>query len=436
MRFLYIFLAYLLAPVFCAVLLWRDLRERRGWRNFGERFGFGAVSKDPCIWVHAASVGEVQAAAELVRSLLKRYPKIPVVVTTLTATGQERARALFGTRVQVRYIPLDLPGAVRRFFDRCKPRIAVIFETELWPNLYHECGRRRVPLVLASARLSPRSIGRYRYMAGLFKKVLSGDIVIAAQGGGDAERFRSIGANPARTHVTGNIKFDLTLAPDLVAHGRELRQLHGATRPVWIAGSTHEGEEQIALSAHRLIRQTYPDALLILVPRHSARFAAVANELAREKVRFVKRSQGMACDAATEVLLVDSLGELLDCYAAGDVAFVGGSLVPVGGHNLLEPAALGLPILTGPHNFNSTEIVHLLIERGAAQVVRDAGELAQKTSALFASPETRARIGALGRAVVESNRGALDNLLNLIEPLLNVQGAGVAAGAGVTGSSH
>ncbi len=425
MRLIYILLAYLLAPVYCAVLLARSLRERRYWRDFSQRFGCGKTLPERSLWVHAASVGEVQAAAALIRALQQRHPQISTVVTTLTPTGRERARALFSDHTEVRYVPIDLPGAVRRFFDRVRPRVAVIFETELWPNLYHECGRRRVPLVLASARISTRSVRRYRRLPGLLKQTLANGVTIGAQGAGDAERFRALGADPARTHVTGNIKFDLHLPPDLVARGQALRQAFGIEqRPVWIAGSTHDGEEAILLEAQRLLRRSHANALWILAPRHPNRFTDVAAWLKRERVHCVRRSQDRVCETVTEVLLVDTLGELLEFYAAADVAFVGGSLVNVGGHNLLEPAALGLPVLTGPHNFNSEDVARLLIAAGAAEIVHDAAELAQKLAALLASPTDRARMGAAGRATVQANRGALDNLLALIEPLLREQAQG------------
>ena len=417
-RFVYVILVYLLFPVLFAAVLWRGGRDRGYWHNLAERFGFGPRVDRPGIWVHAVSVGEVQAASALVRSLAERYPDVPLIVTTFTPTGADRARTLFKDVATVRYVPFDLPGSVRRFFDRTRPRLAVIFETELWPNLYHECGRRRVPLVLASARISPRSARRYRWLVALFKEALSHGIIIAAQGPGDAERFLSIGANPARTHVTGNIKFDFALPADIVPRGRRLREQYAAGRPVWIAGSTHGGEEEAVLEAHRRVLHECPDALLVLVPRHPPRFPDVAGWLEREGVRFVCRSQAARSEADTQVVLVDTLGELVDFYASADVAFVGGSLVPVGGHNLLEPAALGLPILTGPHNFNSLDIAKLLIERGAAQVVHDARELGDRVAALLKNPEERARIGSLGRASVEENRGALARLLALIDPLL------------------
>jgi 3-deoxy-D-manno-octulosonic-acid transferase len=421
LRFLYLLAVYLAAPAISAVFLWRGLRDRSYWRNFSERFGFGARLAPQGVWLHAVSVGEVQACAPLVGALCQRHPTLALTVTTFTPTGAARARALFGNVAQVCYVPYDLPGAVRRFFERVQPRLAVIFETELWPNLYRECARRRVPLVLASARLSARSVSRYRLLGALFRQTLSQTAVVGAQGEKDAERFQALGADPASTHVTGNLKFDFELPPDIAARGARLRQLYAAARPLWVAGSTHGGgEEQALLAAHRRVRETHPAALLVLAPRHPPRFAEVALALEQAGMRYLRRSQSAdgAASGACEVLLLDGLGELLEFYAAADVAFVGGSLVPVGGHNLLEPAALGVPILTGPHNFNSEEIARLLIARGAAEVVHDGAQLAARLSALLADPQGRARMGAQGRASVDGNRGALTKLLALIEPLL------------------
>lgn len=419
MRLLYLCAVYLLAPLVGIAMLLRGFRDHSYWHNFSERFGFGVIPHSgPCLWVHAVSVGEVQAAAALVRALRERYPATPLVVTTVTPTGAQRARALFAGLAHVRYVPYDLPGSVRRFFDRVRPRVAIILETELWPNLYHECGRRGVPLVLASARISPRSIGRYRRLAALFREALANGIVIAAQSPADAERFRFIGANPQRTHVTGNIKFDFELPAAAVERGAALRADHAAGRPVWVAGSTHAREEDILLDAHRLVRARIPDALLILVPRHPARFAEVRASLEGQGVSFAARSRGERCVADTEVYLGDTLGELVMLYAAGDVAFVGGSLVAVGGHNLLEPAALGLPLLTGPYTFNAEDIARLLIAEGCAEVVGTTEALGARVAQLLGDAPERARIGAIGRAVVEANRGALSRLLALLEPVI------------------
>ena len=420
MRFLYLAVAYLLAPLVCGTMLLRGIRDRSQWDNFSQRFGFGPRSSRPAIWVHAVSVGEVQAAASLVLALRRRYPDVPLVVTTVTPTGAQRARALFGDAVQVRYIPYDLPGSVRRFFNRVRPRVAVILETELWPNLYHFCGQRKVPLVLASARISPRSVGRYRLLASLFRETLSHGIVIAAQGEGDAERFRSIGANPARTHVTGNIKFDLALPDDIRAQGAALRERYApGERLVWVAGSTHDGEEAAMILVQRRLRAAGLDVLLVLVPRHPGRFQDVAALLRQAGVPFVRRSTDEPVRADTEVLLVDTLGELVAFYAAADLAFVGGSLVPVGGHNLLEPAALALATLSGPQVFNAQDIAGLLVDEGAVELVADADALGEAVLRLLSDPAERRRRGEAGLRVVERNRGALGRLLDLLRPVID-----------------
>jgi 3-deoxy-D-manno-octulosonic-acid transferase len=424
LRLLYLLAGYLTIPLVALLFLWRGFTDRSYWRNFSERFGFGPVASPDGVWLHAVSVGEVQACAPLVSALAQRHPHLPLTVTTFTPTGAARARALFGNLAQVRYVPFDLPGAVRRFFRRVRPRLAVIFETELWPNLYREGTRRRVPLVLASARLSARSVNRYRRLGSLFRDTLARTALIAAQGEEDAARFQSLGADPAQTHVTGSLKFDFELPPDIHARGALLRSRYAAARPLWVAGSTHgDGEEEAVLTAQRAVRAEHPQALLVLAPRHPPRFAEVAQLLERSGIAFRRRSQASdaAADADCQVLLLDSLGELLDFYAAADVAFVGGSLVPTGGHNLLEPAALGVPVLTGPSYTNSAAVARLLLERGAARVVNSAAELGAQVNALLADADLRARMGTAGRESVDANRGALTKLLALIEPLLETR---------------
>ena len=422
MRFLYLAAVYLGVPLISAMLAWRGLRDRSYWRNFGERFGFGPPLAGSAIWVHAVSVGEVQAAAPLIAALREHYPHAPLLVTTFTPTGAARARALFGAAADVRYLPFDLPGSVRRFLDRCRPRLAVIMETELWPNLYRQCRLRRIPLVSASARLSRRSTDRYRRLGALFKETVAGGIVVAAQGESDAERFRSLGAAAERTHVTGNLKFEFALPADVVPRGVALREQYAAHRPVWVAGSTHGGiEEEAVLQAHRRVGAVHPGALLILAPRHPNRFDEVAGWLERQGIAFARRSRSPPASASREtytVLLLDTLGELLYFYAAADVAFVGGSIAPVGGHNLLEPAALGLPVLTGPNNSNGEEVAELLLECGAAEIVQDAAQLGARVAELLSDQPVRMRMGSSGRAAVERNRGALEKLMELIASLL------------------
>jgi 3-deoxy-D-manno-octulosonic-acid transferase len=420
MRRLYSLLIYCVVPFAFAVVLWRGLRDRGYWQGMGERFGWGGrMSSSPAIWLHAVSLGEMSAAAPLVRALRSRYPQNPLVLTTATPTGRARAESLFGDSVDVRFLPYDTPGAVARFLDRIRPRLAIIMETELWPNLYSECERRGVPLVLASARLSAKSVSRYQRFGGLFRRIFSASSLIAAQTAEDAERFVAIGAETARTHVVGNIKFDMELGPGVVDRGLALRYSFGSARPTWIAGSTHAGEEEQVLAAHRELLGDEPNALLLLVPRHPDRFDGVADLLSRRGLRFTRRSGGMPPGGATQVLLVDTVGELAALYAAADVAFVGGSLVPIGGHNLLEPAALGLPVLTGPYHSNSKDIARLLLSQGAALQVADARELAAALVRLLADRAERQRIGAIGRYIVESNRGSVARLLELIELLLS-----------------
>ncbi len=418
MRIAYSLLLYLLLPAVLLHLAWRGLRQPGWWRNLPQRFGF--VRRPPqgvAVWVHAVSVGETVAALPLVRRLVERHPPGSVLLTTSTPTGAERARAAFGDAVLHAVAPYDLPGAVARFLDRMQPQRAIVMETELWPNLYHALGRRRVPLVIANARLSPRSVGRYARVRGLAASTLAQCTAIAAQSAADAQRFRELGADPARVHVLGNLKFDLELPAELVAAGRALRQRWGAARPVWIAASTHEGEEDAALRAHLILLARARDAVLILVPRHPERFDAVARLAQASGLRTVRRS---AIGAATvldgvQVVVGDSMGELPMYLGAADVAFVGGSLVEVGGHNVLEPAALGLPVLFGPYMFNFEQARALLLEHHAARQIDGVLELEPALSKLFHDAAQRAAMGRAGREVLQANRGALGRLLELIE---------------------
>ncbi|MGC1519951.1 MAG: lipid IV(A) 3-deoxy-D-manno-octulosonic acid transferase [Steroidobacteraceae bacterium] len=414
MRRLYSLAIYLAVPFAFAAVLWRGLRDRSYWQGLGERFGRGGASSTGSIWLHAVSLGEVSAAATLVRALRVRYPETPMVLTSATPTGRARARSLFGDAVNVRYLPYDTPAAVARFLDRIRPRLGIILETELWPNLFKECQRRGVPLLLASARLSAKSVARYRRLGGLARGLFSAASLIAAQTREDAERFIAIGAPGSSIRVVGNIKFDVEIGAAVSGEGQALRESLGGARPIWIAGSTHAGEEEQVLAAHA---ELPAEALLLLVPRHPDRFETVAELLNRRGVKFARRSGGIAPDAATRVMLVDTVGELAALYSAADAAFVGGSLVPVGGHNLLEPAALGLPVLTGPSYANGAEIARLLLAEGAALEVKDARELAAALTRLLADPQERRRMGAIARRIIESNRGSVARLLELIEQL-------------------
>jgi 3-deoxy-D-manno-octulosonic-acid transferase len=420
LRALYIVLSYIAAPAAFFLLLWRGFGNHGYWQRLGERLGYGtARAAGNTIWIHAVSVGEVQAAVPLVEALIERFPKIPVAVTTMSPTGSARARVLFGDRVLHSYAPYDLPGAVGRFFDRFRPRIAIIMETELWPNLYHECGRRGIPLVLASARISPRSMGRYRVLVGLFRETLSHGIVIAAQSRRDADRFIQLGAPPERTHVVGTLKFDQPLPSGEARWGHGFRDTHWPGRAVWIAASTHPGEEQAVIEIQRRLNARGGNQVLLLAPRHPERCDSVEEMLVGTGLKFCRRSR---CEPAEvrpcDVYLIDTLGELNAFYGCADVAFVGGSLVPIGGHNLLEPASHGVPIITGPYNFNSEDVLELLEAEGAAEVVGDAERLGLRIASLLGDPAERARRGECGRRVVAANRGAVGRLLEFLQPLI------------------
>ena len=418
MRLLYNLLSYLLQIPVAGYWVFRGLVNRSYRDRVTQRFGMGYPKLDKCIWVHAVSVGEVQAAVPLIREISKRFPNINMLVTTVTPTGAARVESLFGDTVEHCYIPFELPVAVDQFFDSVNPELALIMETEIWPNLYRGCGVRDIPLVLVSARISPKSVDSYRRFLPLFRVTLSHGIIIAAQSDADADRFRSLGASPVRTWVTGNIKFDIELAADIEQRGRELRQQIFGDRPVWIAASTHDQEEQQVLAAHRQLLQQHPELLLVLVPRHPERFATVRDLISNEQFELVSRTEARACDASTSVFLGDTMGEVPLFYAASDLAFVGGSLIEVGGHNMLEPAAVGLPVISGPHVYNAQDIADMFIELGACHIVNNVAELVIVVDRLLQNPRDAKVSGNKGREIVHRNRGSLSRLLGLLEPLI------------------
>lgn len=419
MRLLYNVLVYLLLIPFAFYWLIRGITNKTYLDRLPQRFGFGFPRFRECIWIHAVSVGEVQAAVPLIQTLRERYPGQTLLVTTVTPTGAARVAALFGEHVEHCYIPFEFPNAITSFFTSVNPRAAMIMETEIWPNLYRGCGVRKVPLILVSARISPKSIKGYRRLLPLIRETLSHGIIIAAQSRADADRFLELGASAERTTVTGNIKFDVRLDPSVREQGKTLRADLFANRPVWIAASTHEGEEEQVLDAHRQLLDTHPDLLLLLVPRHPERFASVKELIERRAFQVVTRTQNEACTAATSVFLVNTMGEVPLFYACSDVAFVGGSLVSIGGHNLLEPAAQGLPIVTGPHLYNAQDIADKFIELGACRIVANADTLAKVVSRLLEKPAEAEQIGSAGLTVLETNRGSLERLLVLLAPLLD-----------------
>ncbi len=417
MRLLYTGLLYLLLPLALLRLYWRGHRDAGHRQRWRERLGFVPTLSPGGLWVHAVSVGETRAALPLIRVLLDRYPDRPLLVTTTTLTGSRQVREALGERVQHVYAPYDLPGAMRRFLWHVRPSLAVIMETELWPNLLRQCATAGIPVLLANARLSERSARGYSRIRGLTAAMLRDVTLIAAQAEADATRFRALGA--PRVEVTGNLKYDLPLPTDLPERGRRLRRdWLGDEWPVWIAASTHAGEDETILDAFAQLRVHWPTLLLLLVPRHPERFDSVAALCRQRGFSVIRRSERNVCTVDNTVFLGDSMGELLLFYAAADLAFVGGSLVATGGHNVLEPALLGLSVLFGPHMFNFTEAGERLLAAEAAWRVTDAGELATTVDRLLTDPELRQTAGQRGQAVVECHRGALAALLGLIEMLL------------------
>lgn len=421
-RGLYTTLLRLATPLVLARLGWKGRTHPAYRERILERFGFiPRLPEQPRLWVHAVSVGEVIAAAPLIRAWQARHPDWAVLLTTTTPTGAAQVRRLFGGDVEHLYLPYDLPGAVRRFFARARPSLGVIMETELWPNLAAEGARCGIPLVLANARLSERSMRGYARVRPLVRNTLACFTLIAARGPEDAGRFIALGAPSMRVEALGNLKFDLELAPEIVLRGRQWRGLLGPGRPVWIAASTHPGEEAQVLEAHRRVLNEHPNALLLLAPRHPERVGEVVRLIEAAKLGYVLRSglpplppEG---GRKLQVVVIDTLGELMDFYAASDLAFVGGSLVAHGGHNPLEPAALGLPVLSGPQVGNFAEVYAAMFQAKTALKVEDAQGLGQAVVALMDNAEKRKTLGEGARAWLATHRGALGRLLARLETL-------------------
>lgn len=409
LHFLYSLFFRLALPFVLLRLWWQGRSNPDARRNWLQRLGFVPPSKTPVIWVHAVSVGETIAAGPLVRALLEQRPDVPVLVTAMTATGAERARAMFGDRVTYAFSPYDTPGAVRRFVKRVQPRALAIMETELWPNMIREVSRRNCPIFLVNARLSERSAKGYLRVGGLVRSLLSRLTWIAAQAEQDARRFLLIGARPDSVSVTGSIKFDADISAEDKQLAAELKELF-QERPVWIAASTHGGEDEQLLEAHDRVLAHYPDALLIIVPRHPERFDVVAALIEKQGLSYVRRSSGQPV-AGVQVYLGDTMGELLALYGAADLAFVGGSLIERGGHNPLEPAEWGMPVLAGPHVFNFETIYRQLEEGGGVTRVAGAAELAEGLVELFGDESSRLRKGQAALRVVQANRGALERVV-------------------------
>ncbi len=413
---LYSLLLPLLIPVVILHLLIRGLKNPDYFRRWGERFGFNKINPDsPVIWVHAVSVGEARAAVPLINELFNRYPDTPVLVTTMTPTGSTEVLRQLGDRVLHCYVPYDLSWSVNRFLNQLKPCLAVTLETELWPNIFNGCNQRGIPIVVANARMSESSMRGYLRFEKLTRSTLEQVSLIAAQSRADARRLRRMGAPSEIISITGSIKFEIKLPASLREAAESLRRDFGSMRPVWIAASTHDDEEKKVLVAFRELRRSYPDLLLLLVPRHPERFVAVAKISRRDGFKTMLRSelQGPVAEDI-EVIVADSMGELLKLYTASDVAFVGGSLVPVGGHNVLEACAVGLPVIFGPHMFNFDEISQLTLSREAGIQVDSTHDLVAAVATYLDDANLRFETGEKGKKLVQQNRGALERTSELI----------------------
>ncbi len=420
-RQLYTMGFYLVAPILVLRMWYRSLRHgtvyTKGWQ---ERFGFTPIlipKEQKVIWIHAVSLGETIAATPLIKALLKSHPEYKIVITSTTPSGSAQVIKQFGNEVYGFYLPYDLPGSLRRFFNRIHPNLGIIMETELWPNLLAVCENKQIPLLLANARLSAKSAAGYQKIKSLTAAMLKTFSKVAAQSSSDAERFLALGLPQDRLDITGNIKFDIQIPADLMERGKKLHQEWGS-RLVFTAASTHEGEESLLLNVLSQVKRAIPSVLFILVPRHPERFAKVGELCRQHGFSVAIRSKGDPVTLTTDILLGDTMGELLLFYAASDLAFVGGSWVPVGGHNLIEPAILHVPVITGPQLHNFVDVSRLLLAAGGAKVVENADAATETVIQLLKNTDQRLQMGENGFNAVMANTGALEKHLKWIDRLL------------------
>ncbi|WGE86743.1 lipid IV(A) 3-deoxy-D-manno-octulosonic acid transferase [Actinobacillus equuli subsp. haemolyticus] len=423
LRFFYTILSYIIQPLIL-LMMWNRGRKQPAYRRrLWERYGYYNNDKQPNengIIVHAASVGEVIAATPLIKAIQAKYPTLPITVTTVTPTGSARVRSAFGSSVSHFYLPYDLPDAVTRFLDFIKPKLIIVIETELWPNLIYLAHKKNISFVIANARLSPRSAARYGWIKSGLTNMLNDIDLIMAQDAVSAERYLNLGFHSTNLVNTGNLKFDLEITNELRNKVELTKQeLELNQRPVWIAGSTHEGEEKMLLDAHKQLLMRWPDLVLILVPRHPERFDSVEDLLIKSELNYTKRTDKLPLKVNTQILLGDTMGEMMTLYGLAKIAFVGGSLVKHGGHNPLEPIAFALPVISGVHTFNFPEIFEKLrYVQGVVEVKSDEHDLAQAVNFLLEHPNARQAISQAGFSVLQENQGALKRHMQLLAPYL------------------
>ena len=414
LRGLYSAVLYVLTPVTVYHLIWRGFRFREYFQRWNERYAsYPQPARQVDVWLHAVSLGEVNAAVPVVDALRRAHPQWRWLVTTITPTGSARVRALWGDEVEHVYVPYDLPGAVARFLGHYRPRLALVMETELWPNLLFGCRDHGIPAYLLNARLSARSLRGYRVLAPLIARVVRTLRCIGAQSSADAGRFVALGAMREGVVDTGNLKFDIAVPEGLDDFVQTFSDNAGQ-RPVWIAASTHEEEEATVIAIHQRLRERWPELLLLWAPRHPERFGRVAEQAQAAGWKVATRRKSAWPGEDDDVFVIDTMGELMAFYACAQVAFVGGSLQPVGGHNLLEPAAVGTAMVTGPHLHNFVEISKRLQQAHALEVRADGDGVADALATLLQDTDKRAAMAGEGRRLVEEGRGALQRTLMMI----------------------
>ena len=399
-------------------LLILSTKNKAYLERFWQRLGCIPTKKDKqkLIWLHAVSVGEVVATKKIVKNIIKEYPDYKIVITTGTPTGSETVKQLYGENVTHFYQPYDLACIVKRYLNRLQPNVFIVMETELWPNLFHYCHKRQIPVLLVNARMSERSARRYKRFSSLANKLMQSITAITAQSQSDAERLLELGALAEKIHVTGSIKFDINISDEQLNEVKKLKQQQLKGRPVWIAASTHQGEELLATRIHQTILKKIPDCLLILAPRHTNRSQEISQLLSSENVQYILRSSKQAILPECQILLVDTMGELMTLYGLSDVAFVGGSLVNHGGHNPIEPAYWSIPILIGPHDFNFLEIGNSLIEHNAAIRVMNQNQLEQSVCKLLSDNEFANELGQNALSFINKSKGSSQKIWNIIRP--------------------
>lgn len=418
MRFLYSAIFYSIIPFVLFRLYWRGRKTPEHRRRWNERFAFYRQSyPQNVIWFHAVSVGEVEALFPLVKAIQNQHPDSPILITTMTPTGSARVKAVLGDSVSHVYVPYDLPDAVHRFMQCFKPKLAVMIETEIWPNLFVYCGKHDIPLYIVNARIAARSVANYQKLSAFIHPALAQVSLIATQTEQDTEHFIAIGASKDSVKNLGNIKFDVEISETTIAQGLQLKADLFSNRFVWLVASTHKDEEAIFLELYRILKAQIPELLLVLVPRHQQRFAEVI-KLCEAQLNTVVRTANDRVNTQTDVYLVDTIGELKMFYATADIAFVAGSMVSAGGHNILEAAAVGVPVLFGPYMTNFKEIADGVLKQQAAIQCQTKEDVVQAVLNLYQQPDVRAELIAKGKTFIRDNQGTVVRICQLLESAL------------------